>query len=214
MYSFFYSSVRAFFDTLFPLSAQAASVRDATFPTLMATCARHVFQDTIVLSSYRIPLIRTFIHEAKFQHNERAIELLGQLLGEYVRVSFQNTSPNKVHSEIHLVPIPLSAERLRERGYNQTLEIASAAQAHVPHLTVHETLLQKIKHTPSQTSLLRTERLKNLNGVFAVGVHALPYDAHLILFDDIVTTGSTLAEATRILREAGFTHIEQLALAH
>ena len=64
------------------------------------------------------------------------------------------------------------------------------------------------------TSLSRAERLKNLTGVFAAGEHALPPDTPLILFDDIVTTGSTLDEAARALTRAGFTHITRLALAH
>ena len=177
---------------------------------LAKVSAPHTFNDTVALAPYRAPLVRACIHEAKFARNERAIALLGQLLGEYLNATF----PHETKSDIHLVPIPLSEQRLRERGYNQVLEITYSARPRARHIHIHETLLQKIRHTPSQTSLTRSERLQNLNGVFAVGEHAVPLTAHLILFDDVVTTGTTLAEAARALTRAGFTHIDQLALAH
>ncbi len=210
MHSFF----TAFFDTLFPPSQHEKIVRDTSFKILKVACTPHTFGEVTALASYHTPLVRAFIHEAKFHRNERAIALFGQLLGEHLHAAF----PLEMPRAIHLIPIPLSAERLRERGYNQVLAIARSARARVPHLVVHENILQKIHRTPSQTSLSRAERLKNLAGVFAVGGHApdptLPPDACIILFDDIVTTGSTLSEASRTLREAGFTHIEQLAIAH
>ena len=206
MHSFF----SVFFDILFPPSTHEKTVREASFETLKEACASHIFGDTTALASYHTPLVRACIHEAKFHRNKRAIALLGQLLGEHACAAF----PSEMPRTTHLIPIPLSTERYQERGYNQTLLIARAAQRYAPHIQIHETLLQKIRHTPSQTSLTRAERLKNLNGVFAVGEHAVPHDAHIILFDDIITTSSTLAEASRTLKEAGFTHIDQLALAH
>lgn len=201
-----HSLVTTFLDALFPPSEHAACVRDTTFDLLAKACVPHAYGDTIALASYHHPIIRACIHEAKFRHNKHAIALLGRLLGERLT--------EVPHGEVRLVPIPLSDERLRERGYNQAHEIALSAQSHDPYIQVHETILRKIQHTSPQTSLTREERLKNLNGVFAVGEHALPFDTHLTLFDDIITTGATLAEASRTLKEAGFTHIDQLALAH
>ena len=206
--------IRSILDILFPLSPDAGCVRDTKFETLAALCSPHTVGEITVLCSYRAPRVRAFLHETKFHRNERAIALLGQLLGEYLNESFPQTVHGKNNRELCLVPIPLSSKRLRERGYNQTLLIARAARVHAPHAQVHEELLKKIRHTPSQTSLSRAERLSNLDGVFAAGEHALPLDTPLILFDDIVTTGFTLAEAARALRRAGFTRIARLALAH
>lgn len=201
-----YPFVTAFFDALFPLSPHAKCVRDTEFPALAALCAPRTYGDVTALASYRALPVHAFIHEAKFHHSGRAIALLGKLLGEYVKKSRR--------ADIHIVPIPLARERLRERGYNQALEIATAAHSCAPHIHIHDTLLHKIQNTPSQTSLSRTERLKNLDNVFVTSEHTLSHDTRLILFDDIVTTGATLAEAARTLKAAGFTHVHQLALAH
>lgn len=198
--------LRIFLDMLFPPSPDEKRVRDTTIAAVRAEYAHRVHASTVALASYRAPLVRALIHEAKFRHNTRAIALLGELVGTHVR--------SALCTEINLVPMPLSRERLTERGYNQVLEIARAAQMLVPYIHIHEKLLKKDRNTPPQTSLSRKDRLLNLKGAFAVGECALPYDRPLILFDDIVTTGATLAEASHTLRGAGFIHIEQLALAH
>ena len=202
-------SMRSFFaallDVVFPSSARARIVRDTSFAALKVAYAPRAVGDSTALARYREPLVRALIHEAKFRRNERAIALLGQLLAEHLE---------RTDTSLHLVLVPLSSERLRERGYNQVNEIARAAHAHIPRLHIHDELLKKVRHTPPQMSLARSERLHNLAGAFAIGEHALPYDTPLILFDDIVTTGSTLAEAARTLEAAGFTRITLLALAH
>jgi ComF family protein len=206
MHSFF----AAILDVIFPPSAHERVVRTATGASIAAEYAPSAFGDVVVLASYRTPLMRALVQQAKFRRDRRAIELLGQLLAKHLGAAF----PNKMRHTIHLIPIPLSAERLQERGYNQTVEIARAAQAHVPSLHIHATLLKKMRHTASQTSLSRAERLENLADAFGVGDSTLPLDTPLILFDDIVTTGSTLAEAARTLRSVGFTRISCLVLAH
>ena len=210
-----YSFLNACIDVLFPLSLDARCIRDTPEATFIAQCAPHTFGDVTALTSYRAPLVRAFIHEAKFRHNTRAIAFLGRLLALYI----QNTYPPDAYLDTHFIVMPLSAERLCERGYNQVLEIARSAGTHLPNLHIHDTLLTKTQHTIPQTSLTRKERLTNLHGVFAINEHllaenVLSKNTHLILFDDITTTGATLAEASRTLRNAGFTHITQLALAH
>lgn len=205
MYSFF----NAFVDILFPPSPEEKTVRDATFEELRRASAPQLFQNVRVLALYRTPLIHVFIRQVKFYRNARAIALLGQLLGEYLKETIPRSGEN-----VYLIPIPLSSERMRERGYNQTILIAEAALAHAPGIHVEKTLLWKARHTPPQTSLSRAERLENLKSVFAVGEYALPLDTHIIVFDDITTTGSTLAEASRTLKTAGFTHVDRLALTH
>ncbi len=204
-----HSFVRTCIDILFPPSKHEKIVRETTFEMLKEACAPHVVGESTALASYHAPLVRACIHEAKFHHNTQAVTLLGTLLAAHLAVSLP-----KSHRNVHLIPIPLSAERLRERGYNQTYDIARSARACDPRIQVHETILHKTKHTRSQTSLTREARLKNLAGVFALGEHTLPHDVHLILFDDITTTGATLREAARALRAEGFTHVDQLALAH
>ncbi len=193
-------------DILFPPSPDARQVRETNYHTLLSHVSPYSHTGVTVLAHYRTPLIRAFLHEAKFRHNTDALDALGHLLGEHLNTTYP--------SDVCVVPIPLSDARLRERGYNQVAEIAATACAHAEHARTCTTLLRKVRHTPPQTSLLRAERLQNLSGAFAVNEHVLPVTTHLILLDDIVTTGTTLSEAAGALARAGFTHITRLALAH
>jgi ComF family protein len=110
-----------------------------------------------------------------------------------------------------LVPIPLSTQRLAQRGYNQSWQLAkllspSKANAH---------LLLRTRDTPSQRSLPRAERLANLVGAFAVE----PLRAselrikHVVLIDDVMTSGASLHTAAQVLRQAGAAKVSALVLA-
>ena len=110
-----------------------------------------------------------------------------------------------------VLPIPLSTERLAERGYNQSLLLARQL---CPGKT-DERLLLRIRHTPAQRSLPRAERLANLIGAFAVDpLHAADIRGRrIVLVDDVMTSGASLHTAARVLREAGATHISAVVLA-
>ncbi|MDD9823215.1 MAG: ComF family protein [Gammaproteobacteria bacterium] len=100
-----------------------------------------------------------------------------------------------------LVPVPLHRRRLRQRGFNQSLEIARRVGAELG-LEVRHKLLARIRHTAPQTALSRTERRRNVRGAFrARPAAALP--AHVALIDDVVTSGSTANAAARELKRAG-----------
>lgn len=99
-----------------------------------------------------------------------------------------------------IVPIPLTAQRLRERGFNQALELARALgrQTGVP---VNAHLCVKTRDTLPQTRLPWKERRKNIRGAFVVagGVAG----CHVAVVDDVLTTGATLSELARNLKRAG-----------
>ena len=110
-----------------------------------------------------------------------------------------------------VVPMPLSRERLRERGFNQALELARQL---APGKTRHDLLL-RIKHTAPQSALTRAERLRNVRHAFAVeplGVQALS-KAHVVLVDDVMTSGASLYAAASTLRSAGAERITAIVLA-
>ena len=110
-----------------------------------------------------------------------------------------------------IVPVPLHTQRLRERGYNQSFELAKplARALNVP--CRHDVLL-RVRHTGAQTILNATERRRNLNAAFALheGIELPP---HVALLDDVFTTGATLAECTKVLKRAGVTRVDVWALA-
>ena len=105
-----------------------------------------------------------------------------------------------------LIPIPLHRARLRSRGYDQALELARPL-AHALQLPLLGNALQRSKVTTAQSRLDADARQRNLHGAFAVARGArLP--AHVVLLDDVMTTGATLHAAARVLRRAGVRRLD------
>jgi ComF family protein len=102
-----------------------------------------------------------------------------------------------------LVPVPLSARRERERGYNQSLLIARSLSP-LWRVPVWDDVLQRTHFTSSQTRLTPEERLRNVSGAFRVGGDtARLRGAHLVLVDDVVTTAATLNACAAALFAGG-----------
>lgn len=110
-----------------------------------------------------------------------------------------------------IVPVPLHRTRLRQRGYNQALELARPLGRALGVPVRHDVLLRQ-RATVAQTELDAPARRRNVRGAFALreGVR-LP--AHVTLLDDVMTTGATLAECARLLRRAGVARVQVWALA-
>jgi len=110
-----------------------------------------------------------------------------------------------------LLPLPLSTQRLRERGFNQSLELAR----HLAPAKTDAFLLQRLRHTPPQSTLPRAQRLRNLAQAFAVDPLRVAELAgkRVVLLDDVMTSGATLFAAAQALREAGAAHITGMVLA-
>jgi ComF family protein len=99
-----------------------------------------------------------------------------------------------------VLPLPLHPERLAERGYNQALEIARHC-AHARRLPLDVDSLQKSRATPPQSSLSLKARQRNLKGAFSCQSDFS--GRHLLLIDDVLTTGATANEAARVLKLHG-----------
>jgi ComF family protein len=103
-----------------------------------------------------------------------------------------------------LVPVPLSATRERERGYNQSERLARALAARWS-LPVWDDVLVRERHTRSQARLTPGERLRNVAGAFRApgGAERRLSGAHLLLVDDVVTTAATLNACAAALMHGG-----------
>jgi ComF family protein len=101
-----------------------------------------------------------------------------------------------------LLPVPLSAQRLRSRGYNQAWEVTRrlGVQLGVP---ASVSVLHRLRDNPAQSALDREQRLENLQGAFRVADPARIAGRHIGVVDDVMTTGATLGEIATQLKRAG-----------
>jgi len=112
-----------------------------------------------------------------------------------------------------VLAVPLSAHRLAHRGYNQAWEIARPLARHL-NTASHATLLYRSQHTPPQTGLSDArQRRHNVRGAFASAASPrarVLADAHVAVVDDVMTSGATLNEIARLLKQAGAARVTNL----
>ena len=109
-----------------------------------------------------------------------------------------------------IIPMPMHEARLKERGFNQALEIARLL-AKKMQLTLDYTTCKRIKLTPPQASLPLKERLKNIRGVF--GCSRNLQGLHIAIVDDVMTTGTSLNELASMLKKSGAAYVECWVIA-
>jgi len=140
----------------------------------------------------------------KFQQDLAA----GRVLSELWLEAYDKAQPARPEL---LIPVPLHNNRLRERGYNQSLELVRAFAKRL-HIDLELSSLRRIRATSSQSSLNAKERRRNVRGAFAI-VQNTNLPAHVALVDDVMTTGATVREAARVLRNAGVERVDVWVLA-
>ena len=111
-----------------------------------------------------------------------------------------------------IVPVPLHKKRRRERGFNQAEEIGRAIGKRTG-IPISADALKKIRHTPPQTSLEHQERAENVTGAYVVGRKSAIEGKVVLLVDDVFTTGSTMGECARVLRDGGAAEIRGITIA-
>jgi ComF family protein len=155
--------------------------------------------------NYIDPLKEVIAH-FKFKGITTPIPLLSELLVARFRDAIATCEADA------LVPIPLYPSREHERGYNQAEKFAVALSRQLD-IPVDMQILIRTKKRREQARLSDREREANIKGVFEVIADAEPRET-VILVDDVVTGGHTVAEARKILESAGFKVPAVIALAH
>lgn len=209
-------------------------VLDILFPRLCITCGiqgydlcgscihachwpkpkRRNHQWMIALWNYRDHRVKTVITTLKNKPNYRlALVCTAQFVQQLA------VAPRSPDLWI-LVPIPITMERFRERGYNQSELIARAYQRALAHrfgilIPIKTNVLVKQRTTQKQgTTASREERMGNMKNVFKVIDKKQISDKHIIIIDDVTTTGATLYDARRALEAAGAAQVLAWTIAN
>ncbi len=143
--------------------------------------------------------------------NVRAERALAALAGHVARVAFDGGGQGRRSSPDTVLPVPLHGRRLRERGFNQSDVLARRVAAELG-AALETRALRRIRATASQQALGRKARRSNVKGAFAWRGEDLA-GRHVLLVDDVATTGATLSALAGVLRRAGAERVEGLVLA-
>lgn len=151
-------------------------------------------------------IVQNIIHNIKYKNHQKSLRQLGQYYGQICQRNPFPTTPDL------LIPVPLHPKRLLQRGYNQSLLLAQgmAATLQIP---CNPHVLLRRKNTTTQTTKNKKERIKNMQNAFTVSVPTQIQHQHLLLIDDVVTTGATLKSCAHALLNAGAREVSIAVLA-
>lgn len=155
-------------------------------------CLRHppAFDHTIAAFSYRFPLDK-LVQALKYRDRLILVDFLAEAVVQRI-TSFPDC----------IVAMPLHPVRLRERGFNQS-QLLARRIAHRLHIPLLADACERVRNTPPQTSLPWKERDKNMRQAFACKATADVRGKHVAIVDDVLTTGASMGELARVLKQAG-----------
>lgn len=129
--------------------------------------------------------VQTLIHKLKYKNQEQIGSFSGNWLGEEIAES------NRFKNIDFIIPVPLHKNKLKKRGYNQvtTFGKSLSQKLNVPYV---ENILTRVSFTHTQTKKIRLDRWKNVKELFFIENSDILTNKHILLIDDVVTTGATL----------------------
>jgi len=135
------------------------------------------------------------IHEIKYKNNKDLAIYIGKLCGNKLKDS------NFIKDIDYIVPVPLHPNRLKKRGYNQSLLLAQGIAEKI-NLPIIDNNLIRLKDNDSQTTKSKIERWNNIDKIFEVEDKSVFQNKHILIIDDVITTGATIEICTKtILKE-------------
>lgn len=174
----------------------AHPLNDTTF-LVCGQCCQHKPILDFAWAPYRFEEpIRTLLHAFKYHEALYLSSFLANLILRKL--------PAKALETECLIPVPLHPKRLRQRGFNQAVEIAKQLSKKTT-LPIDIRHCEKIRHTLPQAHLPAVERQRNLKGAFRVS--SLPFQ-HVTIVDDLLTTGSTINELATVLKRQGVKRVD------
>jgi competence protein ComFC len=164
--------------------------------------------------NYKDKIIKRAIWEIKYNRNDKILKTFSKILYEFIFEAFADEIAFSNFKDPIIVPIPSSRSK-KEKGFNQAELIAKEIFRidNGKNFKIRIDFLSKIKETQNQSKIKnRTDRLKNLINAFSASTEA--DGENIILIDDVITTGATMKEATRALKEAGAKNVLGFSIAH
>jgi competence protein ComFC len=213
--------INTIFDTIFPSYCLACQKRNFLFCNkCLASCPsaeRESLAWIFPLFDYRHPPIKRAIWMLKYKNKRKLAKIFAEIMYAYILEELSDLILFENFKNPLLIPIPLSKKRFRERGFNQATLICKELIKidKNQHFVLEEKNLIKNKETKHQAKIEnRKERLKNLIGTFEIKKPANLKNRNIILIDDVTTTGATLNEAKKILKQNGAKKIIAFTVAH
>ena len=160
------------------------------------------FDRSLSLFSYEKEAV-TLIHQLKFNEKLANSRLLGNMLADAI-------DKNAIELPDCILPVPLNKKRLRQRGYNQSIELARPVANRLD-IPLDLQSVKRVRDTQSQTGLDKKQRRKNIRAAFEI---VEPLSArHVAVVDDVVTTTSTTNELAYILKKSGVERVDVWSIA-
>lgn len=157
------------------------------------------FENTFSLFEYAAP-ISSLIWQLKFHGNLSIAQLFAHYWIDFIPQFYAaNSLPDLI------VPVPLHHARLKERGFNQALEITKPIGKYF-HIPVDTRSCIRIKHTQPQSSLIASKRKNNLKNAFGLSYPVTV--KHIAILDDVMTTGNTVTEVAHLFKKVGVEKID------
>ncbi len=146
------------------------------------------------------------VHQIKYQNKFLLAVELGEMLGH-------SLLKNKSEWNIDIIlPVPLHSLKKAERGFNQSFYIAKGIRK-VTNISVSQSILKRKRYTESQTQKNLIERAENMSDAFMVKHPDKVMGKNVLLIDDVITTGSTIRECGKILKECGVVNVYAASIA-
>jgi ComF family protein len=180
-------------------------------------CQKENYLDRVISATiYANPLIRELIQAFKYHYVKELAEPLSKLLIgnlENLAFGFSRFANTGRHLDFLIIPVPLYSTRLRYRGFNQA-ELLGQKVADYFNLPLENNILKRIIATSPQVNIKNDEKRKaNIKDAFEVSEPSQVQGKIIILIDDVATTGATLVEAGKILKENGAKEVWALVVA-
>ncbi len=151
--------------------------------------------------------IQKILHSIKYKRNKELAVLVGKWYAEDLK------EDPIISKADYIVPVPLHIQKFKQRGYNQSEEFGKGL-SHGLTIPIETTILQRKQFTSTQTKKSKYERWENVGDVFELTSYETFKNKHVVLVDDVITTGATIEACCQLLQQVEGIKISVLSIAY